>query len=805
MKTIRCAIRAIIRYPLFSFAVIFILTLGIAANTSIFSIIRHALFSPIASPEPERLMIIENAYLSSSMDGMPSLASPMLDWAKFLQSFESLSAYRVSDGGLNFSVESGGREPERIEGIGVSSGFFSTFKVAPVLGRAFVSEEEEPGRNRVLVLNHSFWQKRFGADGEIVGKTVLLNEVPFLVIGVASAEFRFPLKADVWIPISYGKDRIFTNMTGVHKVIGRLKPGISAAQAQQELNAIRQRFSEENSDSWLATKELRIIPLLDKVTGDLKLSLLLLWGAVGLVQMIVCANVANLLLARGITRSKEIAIRAALGASNRTLFGQLLTESLILSVISGIAGLIGSFWFLKLISIYTPTSIISLNNVSLDMYAVTFTLGLSLLTGIALSLAPGFQAMRVDIDQTLKEGGSRSNSGTRLSGLRNFLVILEIALALSLLIGAGLLIESFRKVLKIESGIDATNVLTISISPSKAMYPDANKVGQLFNDLILRLRRHPSIRSVGAVNFIPMSKGDAIALLFEIFGQPQAGKFQERFARDLAVTPDYFSSIGIPLIEGRFFNEYDTANSKPVIIINQSFARRFWPNESAIGKLLLIAGKDSPAEIVGVVGDVRYFGPEGKSMFDLYSSYLQSTSRLNTFVIKTDSDPLKLASIVRQEVRNLDPKIPVYDIKTMEQRIDESTGNRRFITFVLGIFSIIAIILAGSGIYGVMAYSVSQQTHEIGIRMAFGADQRQILGLIIWKALKLTLFGVAAGITTALLLTRFMASLLYDLKATDIVTFSITALAIITIALLASFLPAYRATKVDPLVALRRE
>src|SRR6266545_1854270 len=802
LRDVRHVLRTLARSPLFSVVVILILTLGIAANCAIFSIIQHALLNPLKFESPQQLMVVENALLS--LNGMPSPSSPSLDWGNLLQSFEKLAAYRISDGGLNLSGNEGAEEPERIEGVGVSAGFFSIIRVNAVLGRTFIPEEEGSGRNHVVVLSHSLWQRRFSADGNIVGKTIRLNEVTFTVLGVAPPEFRFPRGADLWIPISLGEGRVFT-ASGVHNVLGRLKSGVSATQAQLEVNALRQRFKQENPASWIATREVKIVPLLEKVVGSVRLSLLLLWGAVGFVQLIVCANVANLVLNRGLARRKETAVRAALGASSRALFCQLLAESLALSLIAGVAALIGARWFLKLIVIYMPESVAFLGNVRLDNYAVAFTLGISLATGVMVGLAPGFQATRIDLDQMLNEGQRQGSESSRLSRLRSLLIIFEVALALILLVGAGLLIESFKHVLKIESGMNVVNVLTASISLPKAKYTDPGKAVQFFNDLIPRLRGYQAIRSIGAINVLPMGKGEPIGTLFNVVGRPRAGKFQEMLANDLVVTPDYFSTIGIPLIEGRYFTEHDKADTQRVVIINQSFAKRFWPNESPVGKQLQIAGNDAPAEIIGVAGDVKHFGLEGKTMFETYSSYLQSATRLATVVIKTESDPLQYVAAVRKEVQALDPNLPVYNIKTMKQRIDESTGNRRFITFVLGIFAVIAIILAAAGIYSVTAYSVSHRTREIGIRMALGAGRRQILGLVIGRATLLTSLGAVIGIASATLLTRLMGGLLYGLQATDIFTFSITTLGLFAITLVASFVPAYRATRINPLDALRYE
>lgn len=802
LNDVHQSLRTVARSPLFSLTVVLILALGIAANCAVFSIIQRTLLNPIPTKDPQQLMVIGNAHLSSTLDGMPSPGSPMLDWGSLLRPFESLAAYSDADDGLNLSD---GGEAERIEVSEVSVSFFQTFRVNASLGRTFLAEEELSGQNRVAVLSHALWQKRYGADGGIIGKTIRLNEVPYIVVGVASPEFRFPRQTDLWIPISLGKDRIFTGRGVSYRVIGRLRPEADASQAQLEARALRQRFQKENPAIWLAFKEMRIVPLLETLVGNIRLSLLLLWGAVGLVQLIVCANVANLMLNRGLTRRRELAVRAALGASSRMLFRQLLIESLMLSLIAGLAGIIGSYGFLKFIAIYTPTSVAFLKDAGLDSTAVAFTIGLSLVTGIIFGLAPGFQAMRIDLEQALKEGQRQGSESSRFSRLRSLLVVFEVALALVLLIGAGLLIGSFKQVLKIESGVNASNVFTATIALPKAKYTDPVKTRQFFNDLISRLREYPAVRSIGAISALPMGTGGYVSFMFEIIGRPKDRQFGAMFANDLAVTPDYFPAIGIPLIQGRAFTDQDLAQTQRVVIINQSFAKKFWPNESPIGKQLQIVGNDVPAEIIGVVGDVKYSGLERGARFEMYSSYLQSTVRPTTLVIRTESDPLKYVAAVRKEVQALDPNLPIYDTKTMEQWIDESTGNRRFITLVLGILAAIAIILAGGGIYGVTAYSVSQRTHEIGIRTALGAGRRQILSLVIGKAMILTFLGAVVGIVSAILLTRVMAGLLYGLQATDIPTFSVTTLGLFAITFLASFVPAYRATRIDPLVTLRYE
>lgn len=808
LRDSRNALRTVVRTPFFSLIVILILTSGIAVNSAIYSIVQHVLFNPLRCDSPHQLMLIEKALLTMegtrlSMDDA-HLSSSMLDWGSLLQSFDILAAYGTGDGGLNLSNTEGNQEPVRIEGTGVSASFFNTFQVRAVLGRTFISEKGEADDNYLTVISHSLWQKFFGADSRVIGKRIYLNKASFTIIGVAPPGFRFPRNTDLWVPISFGKDRVFTGGSQ-YEVIGRLKEGVSVDQARAEIKTIRQRFQRDNIDSWIARRDLNVIPLTEKVVGNVRMSLLLLWGAVGCVQLIVCVNVASLMLARGLQRRKEFAIHAALGASRTMIFRRLLVESIALSLLAGMIGIIGAYLFLKFIVAYTPASVAYLSDVSLNRNVIGFTVGVSFLTGIVVGVVPGFQAVRIDIDRTLKEGWRLSSESTKFSKVRGMLVVIEVALALTLLIGSGLLIRSFTHVMEIESGVNASNVLTVSISLPKAAYPNSVRAKQFFSELISRIREYPSVRYVGATNILPFGKGDTIAFLFEIVGQPKAGKFEEMFANDRVVTPDYFSSLGIPLIEGRYFTAQDEEDTKQVVIITQSIAKRFWPNDTPIGKQLQVGIKNTPVEIVGIVGDVKHLGLERDKMHEMYFPYQQSSTRLTTLVIKTDSDPLKYATAVRKEVQALDPALPVYDIKTMEQRIDESTGHRRFITFLLGIFAVIAVLLASIGIHSVVAYSVSQRTSEIGIRMALGARRRQILTLIIGKTMILISLGAIAGIVAAIMLTKVMTGMLYGLKSTDFPTYVVTTIGMLAIALVATFFPAYKATRVDPLVALRCE
>ncbi|MBI3654207.1 MAG: ABC transporter permease [Acidobacteria bacterium] len=801
LRDIRYGIRILFKFPGFSATVVLALAFGIGANSATFSLVNAALLHALPSDQPEQLVALDDALLSLSGD--PQSDREVLDWKDQVQTFSNLAAYSDQNGGVNLAHTG---EPERVEGVEVSADFFSTFRVNAMQGRIFAPEEQQAGKNRVTVLSYALWQRSFGADPHLLNQQISLNGISFTVIGIAPPSFRFPGKAEFWIPISLGQDRIFTSRALSYAIIGRLKPGVTIDQAQADLEALQQKIMPDMQGTWLAERKVKVSSLLEQVVGKVRLSLWILSGAVLLVLLIACANVTNLLLVRAGTRQKEIAIRAALGASRLRLVRQLLVESTLLAFLGGAVGLFGAYWLLQFLVAFGPTEIPRLSEIRLDPQAILFTAIVCLLTGMLAGLAPALYALKVGLNHSLKEGAANLLGGSGQHRIKELFVVAEIALALLLLIGAGLLIKSLDQLQQVSPGFQASQVITASISLPRTKYSTAIQQTDFYQRLLERLRTVPGIGSVAAINDLPFAESGTIAFLFDIVGQPPTGKFKDRFASNLVISPEYFTVMGIPLLEGRFFTAQDTQASAKVVIINQSFAKRFWPTESPLHKQLQIAGDSRPVEIVGVVGDVKHFGLEAKSPQEMYSSYLQtSSSSLTTLVVRADSAASGIVKAIRNEVEALDHELPVYDVKTMTQWLDESMGQRRFISFTLSIFAIVALMLAASGIYSIMAYRVSQRTHEIGIRMALGAQRGQILKLILSNGLLLTLAGMLIGLAAALSLTRLLSSLLYNLQPLDPLVFTLTVLVLLLVALLACFIPAYKATRVDPLVALRQE
>jgi putative ABC transport system permease protein len=789
------ALRLLLRYRGFTVAAVSTLALAIGSCTATFSIISFALLNPISCDQPDRLVALDNALLTRRGDFSPG---PILDWKEELQSFEDLAAYSDYNGGSNLS---GAGEPDRVQSVEVSVNFFNVLGVSPALGRTFAAEEEISGRNRVAVISAALWKRRFGASSEVVGRTILLNTVPFTIVGVCPQGFRPPARADLWIPISIGSDRVLTSPAIDYNVIGRLKPGFSPDQAGTEIAALKERFKRERSDTWLAHRDLKVISLIERITGNVRASLLVLAGAVVLVMLIACANVANLLLSRASMRRKEIAVRAALGASRWQIVRQLLIESLSLSCSAGVLGLLVASALLANLGRFTAED----SGATIDLRALLFTLGASLLTGLLAGLAPAIHASKVDLNESLKQGAAETTRDSLKTPWRRLFVISEVALALVLLSGTGLLIKSLIRLQKVDSGIDPTNVLTVSIDLPRVRYPASRATQGVYDQILARIASIPGVRHVAAINALPFSDTDAIGLLFDVVGEVRSEKFQDRFATNLVVTPDYFRAMGIPLLKGRAFSEQDGEISPRVLIVNQSFAKRYWPNEDSIGKRLQIAGEPAPNEIIGVVGDVKHFGLEGKSFLEMYRTYRQATSSLTGFVCRTEGDPARFVHTVQAEIQELDQDLPLYDTKTMEQRLGESMSQRKLILLVLGTFASIAVVLAVGGTYSVVSYSTSQRNREIGIRMALGAERSDIIRLVIKSGIILTAIGVTVGVGCSIALTRLMSTLLFDLEPTDPGTLAITALSLSAVAALACLVPTYRATKVDPVTTLRCE
>jgi putative ABC transport system permease protein len=797
-RDLKCAFRALMKSPGFTLASILSLAIGIGANGAVFSVTYAVLLRALPYEKPDQLMILKNALLS--FNGTPSYTN-VFDWKESAQSFSHLAAYSSNNNGANLTD---GIEPERIEGAEVSSGFFSTFGLNAVLGRVFQQENDQPGKNAVMVISYGFWQRRFASDQSIVGRNLVLNGNTVTVIGVAPAGFEFPSKSEFWIPISFGKDRLLSGQPN-YQVLGRLKPDITREQAQAEINVFIQRLKEEQPESWVVKKGIQVVELVDQMVSGTQTSLLILTGIVALVLFVACSNVTNLLLARAASRQKEIAIRIALGAGRIAIIRQLLVESLLLSLVGGVLGLLMGSYFLKILIAFMPETIPRINGVRLDAEVILLTLGVSLVSACFVGVMPALQALKVDINTSLKGGALRGNQGFGTNRIRSALVISEIVLTIVILVGTGLLVKSLGQIHKVEPGYNPEGVVTLNISLPEIQYATKEQRIAFFQELLSRIRSLPGTLSCGAINFLPLGKAPTMLGLYAAEGQSLPGSFDSQLAANLVVTPDYFKAMGISLLQGRYFTEQDMNDSQPKALIDQAIAQNHWPNESPIGKRLTLTGESAPREIVGVVATVRHLGQDTTAPKEIYIPCNQSLLKLMTVVIKTNSDQASLINAVRREVQALDNNLPIHDVKTMQQRLDESTVQRRFIIILFIVFAGVALIIATLGVYSVMAYTVAQRTREIGIRIALGAQPIDVLKLIIGSGFRLALIGVGIGLGVALVFTHLMTSMLFEVTPFDPATLAFVSVAILVVAMLASYLPAVKATKVDPIIALRSE
>jgi putative ABC transport system permease protein len=791
---LRYGARMLLKKPGFTLVAVITLALGIGANTAIFSVVNGVLLRSLPYREPARLVMLDNVYASTREPNAPQSAWA---WRAQAQSFEQVAMYGAFDGGVNLT---GKGEAQRIEATEVSANFFATLGVAAVYGRLFTEEQERPEQMDVALISSSLWQQLYAGSTDVIGQTLHLNGHGFTIIGVAPAALQFPRKSDVWIPARLGrKERIFTSPTPGHKVFARLKSGVSFEQARAEMQALSKQVGLRET--------VGVTPLHDSLVGKHRAQMLVLLAAVALVLLIACANAANLLLARGAARSKELAVRVALGARRWRLLRQALTESLLLAGLGGALGLLLAVWLRDLLLALSPPEIPRLNEVTLDLRVLGFNLALAMLTGLLVGLLPALQASKVDLLEALKDGaqGISGKVGGRVLSLRGALVAGEIALALVLLAGAGLLIRSFVNVLALDPGFERENILTVSLTLPPRTYNNREKTLAFYQQLTERLQNTPAIVAVGTTNKLPLSRTNFFALLFEVVGRQKQDAFENRFANFLSVSPDYFRAMGIPLLQGRAFTAADTDKAPLVVIINDKMAQQLFPNGDALGQQIKLPQDQTEREIVGIVRAVRHKNLEEDPAKDMYLPYLQGGNPPTTVAIRTAGDPLSVVGAVREAVRALDQDLPLYDIKTIEQRVSESVARRRFLVTLMSGFAALALLLAAIGIYGVVSYAVTQRTHEIGVRVALGAQARDVLRLVIGQGMRLAAVGISAGLVASYWLSRFIKTFLFSLSATDPLTFAgITAL-VAVVALLACYVPARRAMKVDPMVALRYE
>jgi putative ABC transport system permease protein len=806
-QDLRYGARMLMKNPGFSLIAALTLTLGIGANTAIFSVINGVLLKPLPYAEPERLVAVWEV----RHDGRRGAVSypNFADWRAQNQVFERIAIYRDSAMALT-----GGGEPTNLRAVITTPDLFPLLNARPQLGRGFLPEEEKPG-SRVVVLGHGAWRKYFSADPNLVGKQIKLNGRDFSVVGVMPAGFNFPVEAeqtDLWVSAAISserddpKDESLNEQRGAHVYdsIARLKPGVTLAAAQTDLETVMGRLRAQYPDD-VSGDHTAMRPYLTELVGDVQRAMLVLFAAVGVVLLIACANVASLLLARAIGRQREIAVRAALGASWGRIVRQLLTESLLLAAVGGTAGLLLATWGVDLLKALSPADLPRMQDVRLDGRVLMFTLLVSLLTGLLFGLIPALRAARVDLNEALKEGG-RGGEGLRRNRLRSALVVAEVASAMTLLVGAGLLINSFVRLQRVNLGFDPHQVLTLRVELPEARYREGRQIINFNQEFIRRVERLPGVRSAAMV-FKPPLSGDP-SNYFEVEGQPLDRS--RRLSAGLRVsTPGYFHTLGVPFIDGRDFTDRDEMKSTPVVIINETLAARYFPNQNPIGKhirpAISVEGDPPWREIVGVVGAVRHGGPGKEPRPEFFLPHTQMPFITLTTVVRVAGDPLAIVGAVRNEVSAMDRELPIDSVKTLDQRLTESVAQPLFNTLLLALFAGVAMTLTAVGLYGVMAFSVTARTREIGVRVALGARGPDVLRLVISQGMKLTLIGVAIGMVAALALTRLMKGLLFGVTPTDPATFALIALLLVGVAMLACYLPARRATKVDPMIALRYE
>jgi putative ABC transport system permease protein len=803
-QDLRYGARMLMKKPGFTIIAVLALALGIGANTAIFSVVNGVLLRPLPYADSSRLAVLWGTQPKLDLKVLPNSGPDFVDWKNQNTTFERLAAFEEASFNL-----AGEGEAERVESAAVSADLFTLLGVQPQTGRSFNSDEEKSGHNKVAVLSYRLWQRRFGANPNLVGQPIALNGEGYTVVGVMPANFRFPegnKTIDVWVPLV--ADTELMNQRG-HRdllVVGRLKQGVTLAQAQTEMSVIANRIAQQypgSNEDW----GVSVVSLQKQVTAAIEPALLVLFVAVGCVLLIACANVANLSLARAATRQKEVAIRLALGASRGRLVRQFLTESMLLAVLGGALGLLLAFWGVDALVSLLPEDVPRVDMIGVDRYVLGFTLLVSLVTGVLLGLVPAQQATKPDLTEALKEGRKSLMAISPRNRVRSLLVISEVALALVLLIGAGLMLKSFRQLQKVDPGFNPQNVLTMQIALPELKYEEEKQQAIFFHQLLERVESLPGVVSAGISTNLPFREDSQSD--FNIEGRPEPETVRDALiASNGSVSPNYFRAFGIPVLKGRAFTEQDTADSMPVAVINETLARRYWPNEDPLGKRLRLGAEEDGAPlctIVGIVGDVRHYDLDKQPNAELYFPYQQQPKPSMSLVVRTASDPLKIIAAVRNEVQAIDREQPVYNVVTMESRLTESIASRRLSVMLLGIFAVLALVLASVGIYGVVSYSVTQRTHEIGVRMALGAQARDVLRLVVGQGMLIALIGVAVGLTGAFALTRLMSSLLYGVSATDPLTFVVISLTLSLVALVACYLPARRAMKVDPMVALRYE
>jgi putative ABC transport system permease protein len=800
LNDLRHGVRLLLRTPAFSAVAIATLAIGIGANTAIFSVVNTLLIQRLPYADADRLAIVWEHNLPR--DRKNNVVSPgnFLHWREMNRVFEDIAAV-----GMTFNVTLTGRgEPVEVPFQYVSAAFFPIVGVQPQAGRWFTNEEDKQDA-RVVVISDRFWRTRLGSDPNILNGAITLQSRSFSVVGIMPPGFSFLDKTvDLWLPVGFTAESRTPRGRWI-MTVARLKPGVTFEQAQQDMTRVAGELTKlfpEFDTGWTA----RVVPLREQLVGDIRPALFVMLGAVGFVLLIACANVANLLLARAASRQRELAVRAALGAGRGRLIRQLLAESLVLAAIGAAGGLAIAWWGLQLLRsvVADQLPIQRLEAVRIDGTVLLFTAAAALASGIVFGLVPAFTAAGRQLTESLKEGG-RTGSAARGRRARSAFAVVEVALALVLLVGAGLLVRSFVRLMDVDAGFDTSRTITMRVALPGARYPQEATRGEFFRDLLARIDAIPGVQSSGSISFLPLA-GLGSATGYEVVGQPVPPLGQEPVTDVRVITGQYFKSMGIPLLRGRLFDDRLPADAKNRVIVNEALVRRHWPNEDPIGKRIKISWTDDREdEIIGVVGDVKQASLDGNVRSTIYWPYARNAYGSMTLTIRTAGDPSSIVSSVRAILDSKDPNLALADVKTMDDVVSRSVAQRRLMMTMLGIFAGAALLLSAVGIYGVIAYGVSQRTQEIGIRMALGAQRGHVLRMIVAQAAWLSLAGILIGAGGAFLLTRLMADLLFEVEPFDPLTFAGVAAMLGAVALLAGYVPGRRATRVDPVVALRAE
>ncbi|MHB8755749.1 MAG: ABC transporter permease [Candidatus Acidiferrales bacterium] len=809
--------RMLRKSPAFTIVAVLTLALGIGANTAIFSVVNTILLQPLPFPHSRQLVMVWETDANRKITRGTAPPADFLDWRTQNQVFQHISAFQT----WFYNLTGSGR-PEQLWGAKVSADFFDLFQVRPALGRTFRPDEEQPGHDQVVILSHGIWARQFAGDAKLIGRSVTIDDKPYTVVGVLPAGFNLlgiGRRYDLWMPLAFPPSEIRRDNPSLI-VFARLKQGISIARANSDMAAISHRLSMEYPATNQGTGA-RVASMHHELGGGLRDPLLLLFGAVGLVLLIACANVANLLLSRAASREKEVAIRSALGAGRPRLIRQLLTESILLSLVGGAIGLLLAYSGLRILPALLPPAgganeIPRANLIGIDTTVLLFSLGIAVLTGIIFGMAPALQVSKADLNESLKESGRSSTGGMQSRLTRNFLAVAEVGLSLVLLIGAGTLIRSIHNLLTADPGFNPRNVLSMQIWLPESRYPGTARTRQFFQQVIERMRSLPGVVSASAVNFLPLT-GWTDFTNFDIAGRPSPPPRKEFVAHYRIIDSQYFQTMQIPLLRGRYFADSDNGQSQGVAIINETLAKQYWPNQDPVGQQLRVhllkaksvpwrpAASDAWLTIVGIVGDLREHEFGNRKMGELYLPYLQDPSRLMRMVLRTSAPPDTLARAARQAVQSVDKNQPITAVKSMEEFLSESVSTQSLNTDLLTFFAALALVLAAIGIYGVMSYGVEQRTHEIGIRLALGAQPSDVVRMIVRQGVQLALIGIGIGLVATYAVIRVLSGSMFGIKSLDPLSTAFAALLLFIVAFLACYIPARRATRVDPVQALRYE